>query len=198
MQKESKTILDLVPVLRQLADTLESLSETLTEQEVQTFEPVYPPEEPTPVPPAKEPPAVSMDAVAGQCWRRSPARALRMRYGRCYSGTEQQNSPPSLPASTLPCWRKQTKLANHTNRSHAVLSASSSSRWLACPPSAQLCAALPDTVTDYALEGTCAHELAEYKGAKTARKSGSQPSGELRLLRHRNGRLHGQLRPVHR
>lgn len=39
MQKESKTILDLVPVLRQLADTLESLSETLTEQEVQTFEP---------------------------------------------------------------------------------------------------------------------------------------------------------------
>ena len=63
MQKESKTILDLVPVLRQLADTLESLSETLTEQEVQTFEPVYPPEEPTPVPPAKEPPAVSMDAV---------------------------------------------------------------------------------------------------------------------------------------
>ena len=45
MQKESKTILDLVPVLRQLADTLESLSETLTEQEVQTFEPVYPPEE---------------------------------------------------------------------------------------------------------------------------------------------------------
>lgn len=54
-------------------------------------------------------------------------------------------------------------MANHTNRSHAVLSASSSARWLACPPSAQLCAALPDTVTDYALEGTCAHELAEYK-----------------------------------
>ena len=46
---------------------------------------------------------------------------------------------------------------------HAMLSASSSARWLACPPSAQLCAALPDTVTDYAREGTCAHELAEYK-----------------------------------
>ena len=41
---------------------------------------------------------------------------------------------------------------------HAMLSASSSARWLACPPSAQLCAALPDTVTDYAREGTCAHE----------------------------------------
>ena len=36
---------------------------------------------------------------------------------------------------------------------HAMLSASSSARWLACPPSAQLCAALPDTVTYYALEG---------------------------------------------
>ena len=46
---------------------------------------------------------------------------------------------------------------------HAMLSASSSARWLACPPSVQLCAALPDTVTDYAREGTCAHELAEYK-----------------------------------
>ena len=49
---------------------------------------------------------------------------------------------------------------------HAMLSASSSARWLACPPSAQLCAALPDTVTDYAREGTCAHELAEYKVQK--------------------------------
>ena len=49
---------------------------------------------------------------------------------------------------------------------HAILSASSSARWLACPPSAQLCAALPDTVTDYAREGTCAHELAEYKVQK--------------------------------
>ena len=51
------------------------------------------------------------------------------------------------------------ELNDHANRLHAVLSASSSARWLACPPSAQLCAALPDTVTDYALEGTCAHEF---------------------------------------
>ena len=42
------------------------------------------------------------------------------------------------------------ELNDHANRLHAVLSASSSARWLACPPSAQLCAALPDTVTDYA------------------------------------------------
>lgn len=70
-------------------------------------------------------------------------------------------------------------MANHTNRSHAVLSASSSSRWLACPPSAQLCAALPDTVTDYAREGTCAHELAEYKVQKLLGNPDSNPVENL-------------------
>ena len=62
---------------------------------------------------------------------------------------------------------------------HAVLSASSSARWLACPPSAQLCAALPDTVTDYALEGTCAHELAEYKVQKLLGNPASNPVENL-------------------
>ena len=62
---------------------------------------------------------------------------------------------------------------------HAMLSASSSSRWLACPPSAQLCAALPDTVTDYAREGTCAHELAEYKVQRLLGNSTSNPTENL-------------------
>jgi hypothetical protein len=51
----------------------------------------------------------------------------------------------------------------HNTRAHASLSASSSARWLNCPPSALLNAAVPDVTTDYAREGTCAHELAEYK-----------------------------------
>ena len=62
---------------------------------------------------------------------------------------------------------------------HAMLSASSSSRWLACPPSAQLCAALPDTVTDYAREGTCAHELAEYKVQRLLGNPASNPTENL-------------------
>ncbi|WP_292301723.1 DUF2800 domain-containing protein, partial [Megasphaera sp.] len=33
---------------------------------------------------------------------------------------------------------------------HAVLSASSCYRWLACPPSAQECAKLPDTSSEFA------------------------------------------------
>ena len=44
---------------------------------------------------------------------------------------------------------------------HAVLSASSSERWLNCPPSARLCEAYEDKGSDYAAEGSDAHTLAE-------------------------------------
>lgn len=70
-------------------------------------------------------------------------------------------------------------LNNHANRAHAVLSASSSARWLACPPSAQLCAVLPDTTSDYAREGTCAHELAEYKVQKLLGNPATNPVENL-------------------
>ena len=46
---------------------------------------------------------------------------------------------------------------------HAVLSASSSERWLNCPPSARLCEAYEDKGSDYAAEGTDAHTLCEYR-----------------------------------
>ena len=46
---------------------------------------------------------------------------------------------------------------------HAVLSASSSERWLNCPPSARLCEAYEDKGSDYAAEGTDAHILCEYR-----------------------------------
>lgn len=44
---------------------------------------------------------------------------------------------------------------------HAILSASSSSRWLACPPSARINAEMPESTSVYAEEGTKAHALAE-------------------------------------
>lgn len=50
---------------------------------------------------------------------------------------------------------------------HALLSASSSHRWLNCPPSARLCEQYEDKGSDYAAEGTDAHALCEYK-LKTA------------------------------
>lgn len=46
-------------------------------------------------------------------------------------------------------------------KGHAVLSASSSERWLNCPPSARLCEAYEDKGGDYAAEGTDCHTLAE-------------------------------------
>ena len=46
---------------------------------------------------------------------------------------------------------------------HATLSASSSHRWLNCPPSARLCEAYEDKGSDYAAEGTEAHALCEYQ-----------------------------------
>lgn len=45
---------------------------------------------------------------------------------------------------------------------HAILSASASSRWLHCPPSARLERKFPDASSPYALEGSRAHERAEY------------------------------------
>ena len=50
---------------------------------------------------------------------------------------------------------------------HALLSASSSHRWLNCPPSARLGEKYEDKGSSYAAEGTEAHTLCEYK-LKTA------------------------------
>lgn len=49
----------------------------------------------------------------------------------------------------------------HKSRAHALLSASSAARWLACPPSAVAAAAYENTSSEYAAEGTMAHEVAE-------------------------------------
>ncbi len=49
----------------------------------------------------------------------------------------------------------------HADRDHALLSASQAERWLNCPPSARLQEGIPDKTSEYAEEGTTAHELAE-------------------------------------
>lgn len=46
---------------------------------------------------------------------------------------------------------------------HAVLSASSSDRWIHCPPSARLCESYDDVSSAFAAEGTDAHTLCEYR-----------------------------------
>ena len=70
----------------------------------------------------------------------------------------------------------------HSERSHAKLSASSSARWLACPPSALLNAQVSDTASDFAREGTCAHELAEYKVNKFLGHNVRDPTEDLEFF----------------
>ncbi|WP_017726743.1 DUF2800 domain-containing protein [Halalkalibacterium ligniniphilum] len=49
----------------------------------------------------------------------------------------------------------------HAERAHALLSASGSSRWLKCTPSVQLEQEFEETTSEFAEEGTAAHELSE-------------------------------------
>ena len=65
---------------------------------------------------------------------------------------------------------------------HALLSASSSHRWLNCPPSARLCETYEDKGSDYAAEGTDAHSLCEYKLRKALGMEGLLLMEEDKLL----------------
>ncbi|WP_438435437.1 DUF2800 domain-containing protein [Gorillibacterium sp. sgz500922] len=49
----------------------------------------------------------------------------------------------------------------HAERAHALLGASKASQWINCPPSARLQEGVPDKRSEYADEGTAAHELSE-------------------------------------
>lgn len=69
-----------------------------------------------------------------------------------------------------------TTTVEHSDRAHAILSASSAHRWLACTPSAQIEAQLPDTASEYAAEGTFAHELAEIELRKALGETVRRPS----------------------
>ena len=64
-------------------------------------------------------------------------------------------------------------------KGHAILSASSSDRWLHCPPSARLCDSYDDKGSDYAAEGTDAHALCEYKLRRALGMEATDPTENL-------------------
>lgn len=64
-------------------------------------------------------------------------------------------------------------------KAHAILSASSSHRWLNCPPSARLCETYEDKGSDYAAEGTDAHSICEYKLRKALGMEATDPTENL-------------------
>ena len=49
------------------------------------------------------------------------------------------------------------------SRQHALLSASSAHRWLECTAAPKMEAKFPDTTSEFAREGTLAHDFAELK-----------------------------------
>lgn len=57
-------------------------------------------------------------------------------------------------------------MEKHSDRNHALLSASGAYRWLKCPGSARLEDKFEDEPSVYAAEGTLAHEIAELKIVK--------------------------------
>ena len=62
---------------------------------------------------------------------------------------------------------------------HALLSASSSHRWLHCPPSARLCEGYDDTGSNFAAEGTDAHALCEYNLRTVLGMEAQDPTEDL-------------------
>lgn len=64
-------------------------------------------------------------------------------------------------------------------KGHALLSASSSERWLRCPPSARLCENYEDKGSDFAAEGTDAHALCEYKLRRALGMDAADPTENL-------------------
>lgn len=62
---------------------------------------------------------------------------------------------------------------------HALLSASASHRWLACPPSARLCAGLEDEGNPYAQQGTDAHSLCQHLVETALGRHTRDPTADL-------------------
>lgn len=79
------------------------------------------------------------------------------------------------------------KLNDHSSRAHALLSASSSSRWLKCPPSALAAELYPATDTAYTREGTLAHEVAEARARGAAIDISGNPEITAEMVRCADG-----------
>lgn len=62
---------------------------------------------------------------------------------------------------------------------HAFLSPSASHRWLNCPPSAKLCAKMPDQSSGYSRQGTDAHTLCAYLVEKGLGRNPPDPTEDL-------------------
>lgn len=83
-----------------------------------------------------------------------------------------------------------TKIQNHEQRAHALLSASGASRWLACTPSARLEEQFGNKKeSSYAKEGTLAHELSELYLTRDVLEAISDDEYDARLTEIMNNKF---------
>lgn len=75
-------------------------------------------------------------------------------------------------------------------RKHALLSASSAHRWLACAPSARLEEQFPDSESEHAKEGTLAHEICELKVSQKFIKKQSAATFKKKLKKLKENELY--------
>ena len=73
-------------------------------------------------------------------------------------------------------------LNDHSSRTHALLSASSSDRWLKCPPSAVAASLYPNADTVFTREGTLAHEVAEACASGKAIEVSANPEITVEMI----------------
>ena len=92
-----------------------------------------------------------------------------------------------------------THATQHADRAHAVLSASSSSRWLHCTPSARASEGLDDETSEHAELGTLAHEYSEnilrYKLGFINEKTFNATTMKLRKNKHYTTDLDDEVEP---
>ncbi|MGF3066970.1 DUF2800 domain-containing protein [Facklamia sp. P12950] len=67
----------------------------------------------------------------------------------------------------------------NSNGAHAILSPSSSNQWIHCPPSIRLSEKYEEEISPYALEGTAAHRLGEYKIKSLLGQKAKDPTKDL-------------------
>jgi len=78
----------------------------------------------------------------------------------------------------------------HSQRAHALLSASSASRWLQCTPSPRLEDGFQDSGSTFAAEGTLAHEIAELRLRKNYTEQMGTRKFNIRIKKFKENELY--------
>jgi hypothetical protein len=74
-----------------------------------------------------------------------------------------------------------------SKHAHALRQRHRATDGLQCPPSAKRCASVPDQSSEYARQGTAAHELCQYKVEHALGRNTRDPTEDLDYFRRGDG-----------